>query len=102
MGLGAASLAAIPLVAACGSDSDPADANAPGQGASATAEPVDPDRQFLLDNAARDGVTVTESGLQYEVLRPADGLAYGEEGVGAIPSGATLVFEVEPLEIGSA
>lgn len=28
---------------------------------------------FLAENAARDGVTVTESGLQYEVLREGDG-----------------------------
>ncbi len=29
--------------------------------------------KFLADNAAREGVTVTESGLQYEVITAADG-----------------------------
>lgn len=29
--------------------------------------------QFLADNAKKEGVTVTESGLQYEVLTPAEG-----------------------------
>lgn len=28
---------------------------------------------FLAENAAKEGVTVTESGLQYEVMRPGDG-----------------------------
>ena len=38
--------------------------------------------QFLEENAKRDGVTVTESGLQYEVL---------EEGTGAKPSATSVV-----------
>lgn len=39
-------------------------------------------QQFLEENAKRDGVTVTASGLQYEIL---------EEGAGATPSAASVV-----------
>lgn len=38
--------------------------------------------QFLAENAKREGVTVTESGLQYEVL---------EEGTGAKPTATSVV-----------
>jgi len=34
---------------------------------------------FLAENAAREGVTVTESGLQYEVLRDGDGPTPGPQ-----------------------
>jgi FKBP-type peptidyl-prolyl cis-trans isomerase len=32
---------------------------------------------FLEDNATKDGITVTESGLQYEIMRPGDGVSPG-------------------------
>lgn len=36
-------------------------------------QPLDPSVVFLNQNGARDEVTVTESGLQYEVLKATDG-----------------------------
>jgi len=39
----------------------------------ASAEAKAAGQKYLTDNAARDGVKVTDSGLQYEVLEPADG-----------------------------
>lgn len=119
--------------------------------------------EFMATNAAKTGVTTTESGLQYEVLREGDGprptvtdqvtihykgtlvdgtefdssyggdpatfgvtgviagfsealqlmpvgsqyrfvipgeLGYGPQGSGSIPPNATLIFEIELLEIG--
>lgn len=55
--------AAVLLLSACSGDSDE------------TSQTIDPttQTQFLADNAAREGVSVTESGLQYEVLRAAEG-----------------------------
>ena len=34
---------------------------------------TDNQQQFLIDNAARSGVTVADSGLQYELLRAGTG-----------------------------
>lgn len=39
------------------------------------------DLEFLEENAKRDGVTVTESGLQYRVLEESDGLVPTEESI---------------------
>ena len=43
---------------------------------------ISPQAQFLLDNAANSEVTVTDSGLQYNFLRTADG---------AMPAGNSVV-----------
>jgi FKBP-type peptidyl-prolyl cis-trans isomerase len=45
------------------------------------AEDLEKGRAFLKDNAARDGVRVTESGLQYLVLEEGDGELPGETDV---------------------
>jgi len=64
------------VLSACGSDSDPAE-TVPEliNGPLVTPPPTYDEQQlfFLQNNAARDEVTVTASGLQYEVLRAADG-----------------------------
>ena len=89
-------LLALALLAACGSGSSdggagggPPDAlaDAPTEGADAT----DPQRRFLVDNAARDGVTVTASGLQHETLRAADGPRPGADAVVTVHYVGTLV-----------
>jgi len=41
--------------------------------AEGSAEQTQAGQQFLDKNKARDGVAVTESGLQYEIMTPADG-----------------------------
>jgi FKBP-type peptidyl-prolyl cis-trans isomerase len=45
------------------------------------AEDLERGREFLKDNAARDGVRVTESGLQYVVIEEGDGERPGETDV---------------------
>jgi FKBP-type peptidyl-prolyl cis-trans isomerase len=46
---------------------------------------------FLAENAFKDGVTVTESGLQYEVLREGDGPSPGPEDQVSINYKGTLI-----------
>jgi FKBP-type peptidyl-prolyl cis-trans isomerase FkpA len=50
---------------------------------------------FLQENAAREGVTVTESGLQYEVLTAADGATPGAEDTVEVHYRGTLVDGTE-------
>ena len=91
--------AALLLLAACSDSNDPddpsagllADPEAPGV-ASASG---DPDASYLLDDAARDGVTVTASGLQYEVLREADGPTPGPTAQVTLHYRGTLVDGTE-------
>lgn len=64
------------LVYACSDNSDPSGAPSAQTGQQATQNdqesiPTDQE-QFLIDNAAREEVIVTQSGLQYEVLRSAE------------------------------
>ena len=49
-----------------------------------------------------EGVQLMSVGEKYKFVIPAD-LAYGDQGAGEkIPAGATLIFEVELLEIAAA
>jgi len=57
------------LKAACAS----AQAKVEAAAAEGSAEQTQAGQQFLDKNKARDGVAVTESGLQYEIMTPADG-----------------------------
>lgn len=78
---------------------------------SATGEPLSPaeaGRAFLASNAIRDGVTTTDSGLQYEVLVSGDGASPGPTDVvvthyhGTLVDGRLFDSSVrrgEPLEI---
>ena len=50
---------------------------------------------FLAENAAREGVTVTESGLQYEVLEAGDGATPGPEDTVEVHYRGTLVDGTE-------
>ena len=43
-------------------------------------------KKFLEENKTREGVIVTESGLQYEVLKKGDGAVYQAPGPGAPPA----------------
>jgi len=45
-----------------------------------------------------EGVQLMSIGEKYKFVIPSD-LAYGEQGAGSIPPGATLIFEVELLDI---
>ncbi|HIP75630.1 MAG TPA: FKBP-type peptidyl-prolyl cis-trans isomerase [Psychromonas hadalis] len=45
-----------------------------------------------------EGVQLMKVGEKYKFVVPAN-LAYGDQGAGTIPAGATLIFEVELLEI---
>ena len=48
-----------------------------------------------------EGLQLMSIGEKYKFVIPAD-LAYGEQGAGSIPPGATLIFDVELLEIKAA
>jgi len=48
-----------------------------------------------------EGVQLMNVGEKYKFVIPAE-LAYGEQGAGSIPPGATLIFEVELLDIEAA
>ena len=50
---------------------------------------------FLAENGAREGVTTTETGLQYEVLREGDGERPGEASQATIHYRGTLVDGTE-------
>jgi len=52
-------------------------------------------QQFLVENAAREGVTVTESGLQYEQLREGSGTSPGPNDVVTVHYAGTLTNGVE-------
>lgn len=43
-----------------------------------------PDLEFLDENAERDGVTITESGLQYRVIEEGDGMSPSDESIAVI------------------
>ncbi|MBQ2397109.1 MAG: FKBP-type peptidyl-prolyl cis-trans isomerase, partial [Bacteroidales bacterium] len=45
-----------------------------------------------------EGVQLMSIGSKYKFFIPAD-LAYGDQAVGTIPAGSTLIFEVELLDI---
>ena len=57
--------------------------------------PANADERYLVGNALRDGVTVTASGLQYEVLDPADGPMPGTGGTVTLHYVGTLVDGTE-------
>ena len=71
--------------------------------------PLEAGRAFLASNAMREGVTTTDSGLQYEVLASGDGASPGPTDVvrthyhGTLVDGRVFDSSVqkgEPLEIG--
>ena len=57
--------------------------------------PLDADERYLADNAVREGVTVTASGLQYELLDPADGPTPGAGSTVTLHYVGTLVDGTE-------
>ena len=56
---------------------------------------ADNQQQFLIRNAAREGVTVTESGLQYEQLREGSGTPPGPNDVVTVHYVGTLTNGIE-------
>lgn len=73
------------LIAACSSDSE--------QDPLPTA--LDDQAQFLVSNASRENVVVTDSGLQYEVLREGSGSMPGPDDVVTVHYVGTLTDGVE-------
>ncbi|MFK8082562.1 MAG: FKBP-type peptidyl-prolyl cis-trans isomerase [Granulosicoccus sp.] len=63
--------------------------------AAAAAEASAAGEAYLAENAAREGVSVTESGLQYEVLTPAEGDMPTEESTVSVHYVGTLMDGTE-------
>lgn len=55
----------------------------------------DDQSEVLMSNAARDSVIVTESGLQYEVLTPADGVKPSADSIVTVHYAGTLTNGTE-------
>ena len=97
------------LLAACGDSADTEPGAPPAEGVptaqadgivppleqSDVVAPANADERYLVENAARDGVTVTASGLQHEVLEPADGPTPGVGGTVTLHYVGTLVDGTE-------
>jgi len=67
-----------------------------GGGSEVTSEPVLPEEQrYLAENAANERVVVTESGLQYEVLRTGTGTSPAADSVVTVHYVGTLIDGTE-------
>lgn len=70
-------------------------------GSSAAEENLKKGMEYLAENAKREGIVTTASGLQYEVLR--EGTEGGKRPTandyGPIPACSTLIFDVELLQV---
>ena len=63
--------------------------------AAAAAESIEAGSKYLAENAEREGVTVTESGLQYEVIADAEGAKPGEDDTVSVHYVGTLLDGTE-------